>query len=75
MTVNMMKLYFQHSDGSMEYVCEVDKNGPYVSTILEDLYKRNPKFQSYYQRIWKDDNGWTWVDVGSHTEFYILKKD
>lgn len=69
-----MKLYFQHSDGSESFVCETE-DGRYVSDALKDLYKRNPRYQSYYQRTWTDDNGWIWIDVGSYTEFWIVKKD
>lgn len=69
-----MKLYFQHSDGSEDYVCDVN-DGFYVTAALKDVYQRNPRFQSYYQRTWKDKNGWTWIDVGSHTEFYIVKEN
>lgn len=68
-----MKLYFQHSDGSESFVCETEE-GRYVSDALEDLHKRNPNYKSYYQRIWMDDNGWVWIDVGSHTEFWIVKE-
>ena len=42
-----------------------------VSAALGDLKDRNPKYKSYYQRTWTDDNGWLWVDVGSWSEFYI----
>ena len=28
-------------------------------------------FQSYYTRIWYE-NGYTWYDVGSHTEFFFV---
>lgn len=69
-----MKLYFQHSDGSIDYCCDIG-NRAYIDVVLEDLHKRNPKYISYYQRTWKDDNGWTWVDVGSYSEFYIIKAD
>lgn len=69
-----MKLYFQHADGSEDFVCETE-DGRYVSDAMKDLYKRNPRYQSYYQRTWTDDNGWIWIDVGSYTEFWIAKKD
>lgn len=72
--IKRLKLYFQHSDGSVDYVCDVE-NGLYVSAALKDLYERNPKYQSYYQRTWKDDNGWIWIDVGSWSEFYIIKEE
>ena len=68
-----MKLYFQHSDGSESIVCETEE-GRYVSDALEDLHKRNPNYKTYYQRTYMDGNGWVWIDVGSHTEFYIVKE-
>lgn len=30
------------------------------------------KFKSYYTRMWLDNNGHTIIDVGSHTEFFIV---
>lgn len=69
-----MKLYFQHSDGNLEHIGDVGNNA-YVQAALDDLHRRNPDYKSYYQRIWQDDNGWFWIDVGSHSEFYIVKDD
>lgn len=69
----MKKLYFRYSNGKDEYICDINDNDKYVSKALDDLYKRNPKYQSYYQRTWTDDDGWIWIDVGSHSEFYIVK--
>lgn len=71
----MRKLYFQHSNGSLSYVCDIGNDDLIVSKALEDLYKRNPNYQSYYQRVWMDDNGWTWIDVGDHFCFYIIKEE
>ena len=68
-----MDLYFQYADGREE-LCEenVDEENA-VTAALRDLSKRNPRYFSYYQRTWKDNLGNLWIDVGSHTEFYILK--
>ena len=71
----MRKLYFQYSDGSRSYVCDILENDLFVSKALDDLYRRNPNYKSYYQRIWTDDDGITWIDVGSHSEFYVLKEE
>ena len=71
----MKKLYFRLSDGSDAYIRDVGYKDLYVSMALEDLYQRNPKYQSYYQRVWTDDNGWIWIDVGSWSEFYIVKDE
>ena len=71
----MKKLYFQHSDGSMSFICDVKEDDKFVSLALDDLYKRNPNYQSYYQRVWTDDSNQTWIDVGSHVEFYVVKDE
>ena len=71
------KLYFMHSDESLEFICDLigeEADRP-VGKALDDLYKRNPRYQSYYQRVWNDDNGNMWIDVGSHSEFYVVKND
>lgn len=71
----MKKLYFQHSDGSFSYICDVEDGDLPVGKVLEDLAVRAPHFKSYYQRIWTDDNGWTWIDVGDYFCFYIIKEE
>lgn len=73
-----MKLYFQHSDGSHEFIRELSDNRYLLGAVgaaLDDLHKRNSKYKSYYQRTWEDDNGWIWIDVGDHVCFYIVKSD
>lgn len=71
----MKKLYFQHSDGSLSYVCDAENGDLPVGKVLEDLAVRAPGFKSYYQRMWMDENGWTWIDFGSWSEFYIIKEE
>lgn len=71
----MRKLYFKHSNGSLSYICDIDNEDLIVNKALEDLYKRNPNYQSYYQRVYIDDNGWTHIDAGSWSEEYIIKED
>lgn len=71
----MKKLYFRHANNEMEFICNVNDNDRYIRFALNDLKKRAPNFTSYYQRIWTDENGWVWIDVGDHSCFYILKAD
>lgn len=71
----MKTLYFQHSDRSMEHIRKLFDEENYVDAALDDLKKRNPRFKSYYQRVWTNDEGWTFIDLGSHTEFYVIKDD
>lgn len=46
------------------------------TAIHADIKRRNPKFKSYYIRSWGDINSeGIMYDVGSHTEFYKIKKE
>lgn len=67
-----MNLYFMHSNGSQSIVKANVDDGYLIYEVLKDLKKRNPDYVSPYQRRWTDAKGWTWVDVGSHTEFYLM---
>ena len=70
-----MKLYFQHSNGKLDLVKEIVSVDGAVSAALDDLKVRNPKYESFYQRTWTDQNDWYWIDVGSWSEFYIAIPD
>lgn len=70
-----MKLYFKHSNGAQDYLCDVDSVDSGVGMALKDLRVRAPHFKSYYQRVWQEDDGTTWVDVGSWSEYYVIKVD
>ncbi len=68
-------LYFEHADGRRD-LCGVGiPEDGIVRAVLNELAERNPRYVSYYQRVWKDDKGETYIDVGSHTEFYVWKED
>lgn len=70
-----MKLYFQHASVEMTCVCDVEDYSSVLDQVLIDLKHRNKNYISYYQRTWFDDNHWMWIDVGSHTEFYVVKEE
>ena len=70
-----MKLYFQHSDETLDYIAEVESDTNVYELISKDLCKRNPKYKVPYTRSWTDNNGWRWIDVGSWSEFYIIRGD
>lgn len=42
--------------------------------IIEKYIKDVLKFKSYYYRFWLTEDGWTWIDYGSHTRFLKYKK-
>lgn len=70
-----MTLYFEHATGKHTLV---EKGVPGVDEALRliavDVAKRNPAYQIPYTRYWEGAEG-IWFDVGSHTEFYILKEE
>lgn len=67
-----MNLYFEHSDGRHSLVAENVDPKNVLELIYADVESRNPNYRIYYVRSW-ECNGETHYDVGSHTEFYILK--
>ena len=70
-------LYFLPENRDPELIFSFDeyKENNIITKIKEDIYKRNQQFIIYYIRYWGDINidGITF-DVGSHTEFYKVKK-
>ena len=64
-----MKLLFQNSQGKERVIAETDsleKTWEEINKFLEDH-----NFKSYYSRVWEKDNRLI-IDVGSHTEFFIV---
>ena len=64
-----MKLLFQNSQGKERVIAEVDNFDDAVKKMDKFIEERN--FKSYYKRVW-EKNGRLVVDVGSHTEFFIV---
>lgn len=63
-------LYFKRSNGERVELGHPTGRQECLKMINEHL-AQFPKFKSYYTRIWTEENGETWFDVGSHTEFYV----
>lgn len=70
----MLKLYFNNANDENKFVADLEKFSDFFDTIEKDIHKRNPRYNIPYYRTWIE-NGDMMVDVGSHTEFYILKSD
>lgn len=70
-----MKVYFKNSKGQYTLIGKVDDVNAGMKMAMDDLKVRAPHFKSYYQRTWQDDDGTTWLDVGSWSEFYVIKVD
>lgn len=67
----MMKLYFRNCYGTERLIAECQTVQEVHKEIKKFLDEHNCK--SYYSRSWKEDNGDIVVDVGSYTEFFIIK--
>ena len=65
-----MKLLFQSSNGNERVVSEVNSWCDVCKGINKFLDEHN--FKSYYQRLWQKEDR-VYVDVGSHTEFFIVE--
>lgn len=64
-----MTLYFQNKNSERRVIGH-PKNRAEAYRIIREFLD-NHHYKSYYTREWTDENGETWVDVGSHTEFFI----
>lgn len=67
----MMKLYFRNCYGTERLIAECQTVQEVHKEIKKFLDEHN--YKSYYSRSWKEDNGDIVVDVGSYTEFFIIK--
>lgn len=65
-----MNLYFKDSYGKKRLIASdlqlKEEVWGHIQKFLDDH-----NFKSYYTRIWYAD-GYTWYDVGSHTEFFCV---
>lgn len=71
-------LYFLPANRGPEFIktFHTFSENEIFATIHADIKNRNPKFKSYYTRSWGDLNSdGIMYDVGSHTEFYKIKKE
>lgn len=69
-----MKLYFSKC-GERRLIREVETGREASREITQFL--KDHHFTSYYTRIWRDESNEDELvfDVGSYTEFFILKKE
>ena len=65
-----MNLYFRDSNGDKRLIAsnlQLEKEiWGHIKKFLDDH-----NFKSYYTRMWYK-NGYTWYDVGSHAEFFLV---
>lgn len=65
------ELYFQNHFGQKKFIESVDSLEGAFKEIENFLKKRN--YKSHYSRYWIEENGNIKIDVGSHSEFFIIK--
>ena len=68
----MYKVFFRNSAGREREVGSAADQKEVLVIIDQFLNEHN--FKSYYKRTWKEGLD-TWIDVGSHTEFFIVRKE
>lgn len=66
-----MELYFENSRGERRLIAK-PKTEEDVNKVIHKFCE-DRHFKIYYVRTWRDKEGLKWYDVGSHTEFFILK--
>lgn len=65
----MKNLYFEDRFGERRKIGEADDVNTASPIISKFLYEHS--FKSYYMNIWVE-NGEIYIDVGSHSEFFVL---
>ena len=68
-----MKLYFRNSRGEERMIAEPVDDKECHQEIQKFLDEHN--FKSYYTRTWTEPDGSKWYDVGSWSEFFIVRSD
>lgn len=68
----MIEVIFEDRFGD-ERVLAVAHNDEEANEIISAFLEAK-NYKSFYWRYWKNQNGDTMVDVGSHSEFFILRE-
>ncbi len=68
-----MILYFENSSGKRKEIGHPESEKEIFKLISDFLKKHN--YKSYYTRIWKNEKGEIYYDVGSYSEFFVLIDD
>lgn len=69
-----MKLYFERSSGEKILVGEYETKKQAYEGMNNFIHEKNPNYIIHYVREWRaeDNDECTVMDVGSHTEFFLL---
>ncbi len=75
-----MKLYFENGEGVSREIATCNTETDVIKEIHKFINEhnksksKNNQFKSYYTRTWTE-NGKTWYDVGSWSEFFWVDKE
>ena len=67
----MFEVYFRRSNGEDKFLANCTDFHTVNEVINHFLKEHN--FKSYYSRMWISAPGHLKIDVGSHTEFFVVK--
>ena len=65
------RLFFLDGDSRIRFVARVENIQRALDIAAEDLKRVRPGFKVYYYRFFENARS-TWIDFGSHIEFYFL---
>lgn len=68
-----MNLYFRDRYGDKRLIASGLRFDEEIWRHIQKFLDEH-NFKSYYVRTWYN-NGYTWYDVGSHTEFFLVDKN
>lgn len=69
----MFEVYFKNSSGNLRLIKEAN-NKEEIKNIIQDFLDEH-NFKSYYWRMWyESEESYTYVDVGSHSEFFCIRE-
>ena len=71
-TSEHLQVLFQNSNNKTRVIGSANTQSEAFKVIDGFLVEHN--YKSYYKRTWKPDEKTTYVDVGSHTEKFIIKE-
>ena len=78
------RVWFENSRGEERVIKNTAKTWAEAYDAIKDFVDRcnqrkavsgGKPFEIYYVRTWKQEDGRTRIDVGSHTEFFIWEGD
>lgn len=69
----MNNLYFEDKYGELNLIQSDVKVNEVYKVISDYIKQLNPTFKIYYIRSWVNEDKSITYDIGSHSEFFILK--